>query len=192
VQRRDTPYCPSSLREDVHSAVAQRAWYFLPGQAQAMGDGPCRGPTRSAQAMDRKERQGRRSLSWTVPWGPRHPSHWWYERLRWIGAAPQQGPVCGLALVEGFDNGRFLTALSVFDRHELPGFDVSSHLKGLGLLPRCLRCFCFPFRHVRSPQKSVSTMPRGTTLLLGRSVWELEHKGLLFPMRGPYLQERRR
>ena len=31
VQRRDTPNCPSTRREDVHSAVAQRAWYYLPG-----------------------------------------------------------------------------------------------------------------------------------------------------------------
>jgi hypothetical protein len=33
VQRRDTPNCPSALREDVHGAVAQRAWDYLPRQA---------------------------------------------------------------------------------------------------------------------------------------------------------------
>jgi hypothetical protein len=33
VQRRDTPNCPSALREDVHGAVAQREWDCLPGQA---------------------------------------------------------------------------------------------------------------------------------------------------------------
>jgi len=104
---------------------------------------------------------GARSLRWTAPWGPHHPSHRWYERVHWRGAAPQQGPVHGLALVEGFDNGRLLAPLRVLDRNEPPGFGVASHLKGRGRLPRCLGCFCFPFRHVRSPQKRVSTMLTG-------------------------------
>ena len=33
MQRRDTPNHPSSPCEDAHGAVAQRAWYYLPGQA---------------------------------------------------------------------------------------------------------------------------------------------------------------
>ena len=77
-------------------------------------------------------------------------------------AAPSsQGPGCGLTLFERFDDGRFLTPLGVLDRHEPPGFGVSAHLKGRGRLPRCLGCFCLPFRHVRSPQKRVSTMLTG-------------------------------
>ena len=169
MQRRDTPNCPSTRREDVHGAVAQRAWYCLPGQALPWAMDPAGAYTVCSGHGSQRE-AGARSLRWTAPWGPHHPSHRWYERVRWRGAALPAGPVCGLALVEGFDDGRLLAPLRVFDRHEPPGFDVSAHLKGLGLLPRCLRCFCFPFRHVRSPQKSVLTMPRGTPLLLGK-IW---------------------
>ena len=60
-----------------------------------------------------------------------------------------------LFLFEFFDDCRFLAPLDVLDRKELPGFGVSSHLKGLGLVPCCLGFL--PFRHLHHP-RGVSTM----------------------------------
>ena len=65
----------------------------------------------------------------------------------------QHGPERGLFLGDSFDHCRFLAPLGILDRNKPPGFGISSHLNCLGLLLCCLGCF--PFRHVRSPQKSI-------------------------------------
>ena len=178
MQRRDTPNCPSTRREHVHGAVAQREWYCLLDK-RCHERWTWKRPTRSAQAMDRKGRQGRGLCVGRRRGDLIAPA---------IGGTTRAlerrsllaGPVCGLALVEGFDDGRLLAPLRVFDRHEPPGFDVSSHLKGRDHSPR-LSGFCFPFRHVRSPQKSVLTMPRGTTVPLGKIPGNLSTKDASSP-----------
>jgi len=159
-QRRDTPNCPSTRREDVHGAVAQRKWYFLPGQALPWAMDPARGLHDLLRPEIAQRGRGEVSaLGGTVGTSSPQPSG--VRTLALERRRPPAGLVCGLALVEGFDDGRFLTPLGVLDRNEPPGFGVSAHLKGLGRLPHGLGCFCFPFRHVRSPPKRVSTMLTG-------------------------------